>query len=66
MIALFIACLLSKRELEWDRGRIFFWPQTLTGHSFAAPLPKMMISNMFESPMPYLFEQYLKNSIPYP
>ena len=35
----------------------------LTGHSFAAPWPMIMHSSSFQSPKPYPFGHYLKNSI---
>ena len=58
-----VTILFSKKGFEWVQGQIFFGPPTLTGHSFAAPLAKMMNSSSFESPKPYLFGYYLKNSI---
>ena len=42
---------------------IILRPPTLTGHSFEASWAMMMKSSSFESPKPYLFAQYLKNSI---
>ena len=42
-IALLIACLVSKKGFEWDRGWIFFGPPTLTCHNFAASWAMIII-----------------------
>ena len=62
-IALLVPRSLSKMGFGMVLGRIFFGLWSLKGHSFAAPWPMMMHSNSLESPKPYLFDHYLKNSI---